>query len=50
MLLYVIRFLRAWRRYNLSLRQLSLLSDRELTDIGVDRSDIPRVSWASAKH
>lgn len=49
MLPYVIRFLRAWRRYNVSLRQLSLLSDRELADIGVARSDIPRISWESSQ-
>jgi len=35
---------RAWRRYNTSLRELSNLSDRELADIGISRSDIPRIA------
>lgn len=41
----VIRFLRRWRRYNQSIRELSRLSDRELTDIGITRGDIAAVSW-----
>jgi uncharacterized protein YjiS (DUF1127 family) len=48
MLLSVIRFLQAWRRYNTSLRELSSLGDRELADIGISRSDIPRVAWDNA--
>jgi len=40
----VFRFLRAWHRYNSSLRELSSLSDRELADIGIARSDIPRIA------
>jgi uncharacterized protein YjiS (DUF1127 family) len=49
MLFSVLRFLRSWRRYNISLRQLYHLDDRQLADIGISRSDIPRVAWASAK-
>jgi uncharacterized protein YjiS (DUF1127 family) len=45
MLLAVISFLQSWRRYNASLRELSQLGDRELADIGISRSDIPRVAW-----
>jgi uncharacterized protein YjiS (DUF1127 family) len=45
MLIYVIRFLRAWRRCSHTLQQLSLLSDRELADAGITREDIPRVAW-----
>jgi uncharacterized protein YjiS (DUF1127 family) len=41
----IVRFVRAWRRYNQSLRELSRLGDRELADIGISRSDIPRVAW-----
>jgi uncharacterized protein YjiS (DUF1127 family) len=49
MLLSIFRFLRSWRRYNVSLRQLSHLDDRQLADIGISRSDIPRIAWTSAK-
>jgi len=48
MLLAVFRFLRSWRRYNTSLRQLSHLDDHALADIGISRSDIPRVAWDAA--
>ncbi len=41
----LIGILRAWRRYNDSLRELNQLGDRELRDIGISRSDIPRVAW-----
>jgi uncharacterized protein YjiS (DUF1127 family) len=45
----LIHFLRAWRKYNSSLRELSSLEDRELADIGISRSDIPLVAWKSAQ-
>lgn len=48
MLVALINFLQAWRRYNTSLRELYQLGDRELADIGISRSDIPRVAWDSA--
>jgi len=32
--------LAAWRRYRDAVRELSELSDRELTDIGIRRGDI----------
>lgn len=48
MLLAILRFLQSWRRYNASLRELSQLGDRELSDIGISRSDIPRVAWEAA--
>jgi len=44
----VLELLRAWRRYNSSLRELNQLGDRELSDIGISRSDIPRVAWENA--
>lgn len=49
MLLTVIDFLRTWKRYNANLRELHRLGDRELADIGITRSDIPRVAWDSAE-
>ena len=39
-----IRMLRTWWRYNESVRELARLSDRELADIGVARSEIPGVA------
>jgi uncharacterized protein YjiS (DUF1127 family) len=48
MLVAIINFLQSWRRYNASLNELNQLGDRELADIGISRSDIPRVAWDSA--
>jgi uncharacterized protein YjiS (DUF1127 family) len=45
MLASIVRIIREWRRYNNSLSELSRLGDRELADIGISRSDIPRVAW-----
>jgi len=44
----LVRFIREWKRYNQSLNELSRLGDRELADIGISRSDIPRVAWNTA--
>jgi uncharacterized protein YjiS (DUF1127 family) len=33
----------AWRRNNEALSELSAMSDRELSDIGISRSDVARV-------
>ena len=44
MLLSIIRAIRAYRDYQRNLAELSQLSDRELADIGIDRSDIQRVA------
>lgn len=44
----IVRMIRQWRRYNQSLAELSRLGDRELADIGISRSDIPRVAWNAA--
>ncbi len=49
MLLSVIRFIRAFRDYQRNIVELSQLSDRELADIGLDRSDIPRVAAGNYK-
>jgi uncharacterized protein YjiS (DUF1127 family) len=38
----LIHFLRSWQRYNRSVRELSLLDDRGLADLGIVRSEIPR--------
>ena len=44
----IVRFIRDWRRYNNSVRELSRLGDRDLADIGISRSDIERVAWSAA--
>ena len=44
MLLSLIRMIQAFRDYHRNVNELSQLSDRELADIGLDRSDIPRVA------
>ena len=45
MLLAIIRAIRALRDYHRSLNELSHLTDRELADIGLQRSEI----YAAAK-
>jgi len=49
MIVAILTFLRNWKRYNASLRELHSLGDRELADLGITRSDIPRVAWESAQ-
>ena len=49
MLIAIINFLRSWKRYNASLNELNQLGDRELADIGITRSDIPRIAWDTAQ-
>ena len=44
-----IRLVRAWWRYNESVRELARLNDRELADIGVSRSEISAVAWHNAR-
>ena len=40
----LIRMIQAFRDYQRDVAELSQLSDRELADVGLDRSDIPRVA------
>ncbi len=49
MLAAIVRFIQEWKRYNQSLSELNRLGDRELADIGISRSDIPRVAWNVAQ-
>jgi uncharacterized protein YjiS (DUF1127 family) len=48
MLLSIVRFIHAWKRYGVAVDELSHLSDRELADIGITRGDIQRVAWEQA--
>ncbi len=45
MLIHVIRFLRSWRLCSDILRELTRKSDSELRQMGLTRSDIPRVAF-----
>ena len=48
MLASIIRLFQAWKRYTDTMQELSHLSDRELADIGVNRSEIQRLAWQHA--
>ena len=48
MLLVILRAIQSFKDYHRNLRELSALTDRELADIGIDRSDIPRVAAGQA--
>ena len=39
---------RMWSRYQQGVHELSQLSDRELADIGVTRSEITAIAWHDA--
>jgi uncharacterized protein YjiS (DUF1127 family) len=49
LLSHIARVLRQWRRYNANLRELSQLGDRELADLGISRSDIPRIALDNSR-
>jgi uncharacterized protein YjiS (DUF1127 family) len=40
----IVRLYQAWRRHETARRELSHLTDRELADIGITRSDIERIA------
>jgi uncharacterized protein YjiS (DUF1127 family) len=44
----LIGWYRMWSRYQQGVRELSQLSDRELADIGVARSEITAIAWHDA--
>jgi uncharacterized protein YjiS (DUF1127 family) len=44
----ISRRFQAWRRYSAAMNELSHLSDRELADIGISRSDIQRLARMEA--
>lgn len=46
----ISRIFHAWKRYGEAVNELSHLTDRELADIGISRSDIPRLAWEHAQH
>jgi len=44
-----IKLLRTWWRYSESVRELARLNDRELSDIGISRSEIQTIAWENAR-
>jgi len=46
---HYIRMLRTWLRYRDAARALSRLTDPELRDIGVNRSEIDGIAWRVAR-
>jgi len=40
----------AWRRYSRTMSELGNLSNRELSDLGIARCDIPRLAREAADH
>lgn len=48
MLTSIARLFHEWKRYSEARRELSHLSDRELADIGITRSDIDRIAAGQA--
>jgi uncharacterized protein YjiS (DUF1127 family) len=45
----ILRRYQAWSRYETVRRELSHLTDRELADIGITRSDIDRIASGEAR-
>jgi uncharacterized protein YjiS (DUF1127 family) len=45
---HIISRIRGYMRYRASVRALSVLTERELSDIGLTRGDIPSVARDSA--
>ena len=40
-----VNYLATWRTHREAVKQLNRLSDQELRDIGISRSDIDRMVW-----
>lgn len=40
-----VNYLATWREHRKAIKQLNTLTDRELNDIGLSRSDIDRMVW-----
>ena len=40
-----VNFLATWREHRKAIKQLNMLTNRELNDIGMNRADIDRLVW-----
>ncbi len=45
----IIRKINEWTKYRRNMRELMVLSDRELDDIGIKRLDIESLAWKAAR-
>jgi uncharacterized protein YjiS (DUF1127 family) len=45
----VLSKIRAWLIFRNTVRELESLNDRDLSDLGISRSDIKFVAWESAQ-
>lgn len=44
----LVRTLKNWRRYNETVRELNRLNSRQLSDLGISRSEIEQVARSAA--
>jgi len=40
-----MNYLATWREHRKAIKQLNQMSDRELSDLGINRADIDRLVW-----
>jgi len=40
-----MNYLATWRSHRNAIKQLNMLTDKELQDIGINRADIDRMVW-----
>ena len=40
-----VNYLATWRSHRSAIKQLNMLTDKELQDIGINRADIDRMVW-----
>ena len=40
-----VNYLATWREHRKAIKQLNMLTERELNDIGISRADIDRLVW-----
>ena len=40
-----MNYLATWREHRNAIKQLNQMSDRELSDLGINRADIDRLVW-----
>ena len=46
---FVLSKIRAWFLFRNTVRELERLNDKDLSDLGIRRSDIKSVAWQSAQ-
>lgn len=45
---HLLSAVQRWRLYRTTVNELSQLTDRELSDLGINRFDIPAIAWDAA--